>query len=671
MGTVLYQKDVGDKTYYVVQAVPDTKAKTLYVVTAFMENNKKIETSQTADAYNSTPSVTSENGSAIVSANTISQPESKVKSKTSKSQTSAKKSKNKTADTVYKKNTKLKVGDTVGEVTLVADSETGTPVTPRLRASFAREDMPSYIMATIESLGDKELIAALEEEMFLMTADSEAELQLHGTIEELSEHVRDGEITPEQAAQVLSDELANSTGADIDTLVERAKLDGVKYSLIGYTEEGIEVYKTSDDILNKSYKKRNKIYLNLVKQKYIGRTARFFKNGHYYYAYIKEDDARKQVYGEKRSSDYGRKALNRTLADGEIFNLLEHSSYDRGALERGKPTKAHNNIRYWDYYVKTVQIDGKVYDLHADVKKSNKDNYVYSLYLKDNVTKKAAPIKRLSKRREKMMETTFNDNTIPQNNPIVNSKYMQKSENDVDADYMTAVNNGDMETAQRLVDEAAERAGYTMPLYHGSKSGGGFTKFRDWSYFTPKEDYARRYTQRGNEEKSLYRTYVKLDNPFDTRDPKARKEFDDIRMEYGLGEIQDTGLPDWTDGYDIADYIGENDLKYDVILLDEGGDLVDGQPVSRGISYVVRKSAQIKSADPVTYDDNGNVIPLSQRFDETNSDIRYFLGDDTDTMPAVDFKARAENIIRLADMLQDGAKNDAEYPKSQNPFKVK
>ena len=89
--------------------------------------------------------------------------------------------------------------------------------------------MPSYIMATIESLGDKELIAALEEEMFLMTADSDAELGLHDTIEELSDHVRDGEITPEQAAQVLSDELANPTGADIDTLVERAKLDGVKY----------------------------------------------------------------------------------------------------------------------------------------------------------------------------------------------------------------------------------------------------------------------------------------------------------------------------------------------------------------------------------------------------------------------------------------------------------
>ena len=31
----------------------------------------------------------------------------------------------------------------------------------------------------------------------------------------------------------------------------------------------------------------------------------------------------------------------------------------------------------------------------------------------------------------------------------------------------------------------------------------------------------------------------------------------------------------------------------------------------------------MKSADPVTYDDAGNVIPLSQRFNAENDDIRY------------------------------------------------
>ena len=51
--------------------------------------------------------------------------------------------------------------------------------------------------------------------------------------------------------------------------------------------------------------------------------------------------------------------------------------------------------------------------------------------------------------------------------------------------------------------------------------------------------------------------------------------------------------------------------------------MVDGKPVSRGLSYVIRKSNQIKSADIITYDDSGNVIPLSQRFNTQNNDIRY------------------------------------------------
>lgn len=37
--TVRYEKSIGDKSYYVVQAVPDTKAKILYVVSAFIEKS--------------------------------------------------------------------------------------------------------------------------------------------------------------------------------------------------------------------------------------------------------------------------------------------------------------------------------------------------------------------------------------------------------------------------------------------------------------------------------------------------------------------------------------------------------------------------------------------------------------------------------------------------------
>ncbi len=174
----------------------------------------------------------------------------------------------------------------------------------------------------------------------------------------------------------------------------------------------------------------------------------------------------------------------------------------------------------------------------------------------------------------------------------------------------------------QMVEQAAKDAGYTKLFYHGSKKGGGFTMFRDWQYFTENKEYAKRYTERGKE-KSLYTTYVKMENPFDTRIPEVRGLFEQARMEYGMGALQENGLPDWTDGYDIADFIDENDLPYDSIILDEGGDMVNGEPVSRGLSYVIRKSNQVKLADAVTYDDSGEIIPLSQRFDAGQKDIRY------------------------------------------------
>lgn len=203
---------------------------------------------------------------------------------------------------------------------------------------------------------------------------------------------------------------------------------------------------------------------------------------------------------------------------------------------------------------------------------------------------------------------------------LVDTKVPTREE--MDADYMAAVENGDMETARRMVEEAAKAAGYDLHLYHGSRKGGGFTVFRDWQYFTGSRKYAERYQERDNPG-SLYEVFARSDRMFDTRNAEAADLFEQHRGEYGMGELQDSGLPDWTDGYDISEMIEENELDYDGVILDEGGDLVDGEPVSRGPSYVLRKSNQIKSAEPVTYDDDGEIIPLSQRFNQDESDIRF------------------------------------------------
>ena len=49
----------------------------------------------------------------------------------------------------------------------------------------------------------------------------------------------------------------------------------------------------------------------------------------------------------------------------------------------------------------------------------------------------------------------------------------------------------------------------------------------------------------------------------------------------------------------------------------------------RGDIYIAFDGNQIKSLNPVTYDNNGNVIPLSERFDSSKKDIRYSLTEDT------------------------------------------
>ncbi len=192
----------------------------------------------------------------------------------------------------------------------------------------------------------------------------------------------------------------------------------------------------------------------------------------------------------------------------------------------------------------------------------------------------------------------------------------------LDEAYRNAVTTGNVQEQQKLVEQAAKEAGYTKLFYHGSKKGGGFTTFKNWQYFTENKQYAQRYA---GGENGLYTTYVKMENTFDTRQAEARSLFNEARQELGLSKLQENGLPDWTDGYDLSEYIEENDLPYDSIILDEGGDMVNGKPVSRGLSYVIRNPEQIKSADAVTYDDAGNVIPLSERFNMGKKDIRYAL----------------------------------------------
>lgn len=161
-----------------------------------------------------------------------------------------------------------------------------------------------------------------------------------------------------------------------------------------------------------------------------------------------------------------------------------------------------------------------------------------------------------------------------------------------DAAYMDAVKRGDMETAAKMVREVAGRAmpkilkdnnGIPMVVFHGTNSKkkgkfpftvfntlkvGKLTKDADTpvgSYFTSNINYANGV--------AIYQS--RLNHLNHGRKPVVGKFFLNNPMQYLTSEME----------------------------------------------YVAIKPSQIKSADPVTYDDDGNVIPLSRRFDG-GDDIR-------------------------------------------------
>lgn len=153
-------------------------------------------------------------------------------------------------------------------------------------------------------------------------------------------------------------------------------------------------------------------------------------------------------------------------------------------------------------------------------------------------------------------------------------------------------------------------AGYPIHNYHGSPVK-DITVFRENArqipfrrknrigiYFTENKKFTSNYTGlkgRG------YDVYLNFKNPLVNERPTI---LDDLRSLNPFRKRQFS-----------SDYITTDDLN---------GALkgYDGA-VTKGQENVALKSNQIKLADPITYDDAGNIIPISQRDNFSVNDIRY------------------------------------------------
>jgi len=227
-----------------------------------------------------------------------------------------------------------------------------------------------------------------------------------------------------------------------------------------------------------------------------------------------------------------------------------------------------------------------------------------------------------------------------------------------DADYLAAVESGDMETVQKMVDEAAKSAGY---LPHGD--------FRD-SHTAPSGPAgADEEVRNGDADASLVQVargvHIQPDDYFDPRvgpqyysykDKAGMEAFKAIRA--AMDKIQQgkkafvtvfRAVPndikgaklenrDWvTPSKTYAVNHGESRFgegEYRIInesvpaetLFWDGNDIREwGKDDGKDYAYKNTKNNR-KLIDPVTYDDAGNVIPLSQRFNPRSPSINYSIG---------------------------------------------
>lgn len=282
--------------------------------------------------------------------------------------------------------------------------------------------------------------------------------------------------------------------------------------------------------------------------------------------------------------------------------------------------------------VAPIKIGGGNYTCEVVVKKSDKRNsfYLHEVEIKETL--------------EDMFKTTT-EGAISQASKLIIGKHIAEVKGNV----------------SKVVDENGE----PLLVYHGTQwnplaEEAGNAVFKDESYFTGKKDYANRYKKDGK----IYEFYLNIKKPFDTRNPKEKEIFErEFYRVWGNGApLTERGLPDWTDGSDLLEFIKEKGYDYDGVILDEGSDGGYGEDVSyRGESYVPVNSTQIKSATDnvgTLNPDNPDIRwrevsePIKQKFSSGNTSLRQIAAG----FKKIDFKPGTKNFDLGGGKFDEGTK---------------
>ena len=189
-----------------------------------------------------------------------------------------------------------------------------------------------------------------------------------------------------------------------------------------------------------------------------------------------------------------------------------------------------------------------------------------------------------------------------------------------DAAYIDAVNGKDTSTAQAMVDEAAKRAGYKSAAYHGSPDLRPLNK--DNVYKSGQEQYLEK---KSPDDAYFFTTHKAVAQSYANKPAwdyqGAEPGIKNVYLDLGNSKIIDGKGEKWK--YRTQQSVKEAKADgFDSYTVNNTRDTYNPGKV-KGTVYAVFKPSQIKSADSATYDDGGNLVPLSERFSKRTDDVRF------------------------------------------------
>lgn len=178
-------------------------------------------------------------------------------------------------------------------------------------------------------------------------------------------------------------------------------------------------------------------------------------------------------------------------------------------------------------------------------------------------------------------------------------------------------------------------------------------------------DYAKVREMDGLEDLGNYDLYANTEN-FLEIDAKGNR-WNQIPFD----EYDTTGFRPIVNTRQLARYAwveGYGGVKISNVFDDGGRGKYQTKPATVYIFFDPQE--QVKSADPVTKDDDGNVIPLSERFKESNPDIRYSLRDVEPVQPSSDKWKRTATTSEVMARFPDLWNVAAEESETRNPTQI-